>query len=163
MKSINPESRRFRYPVEQKKEYEKLWMGGTSENRVSSNKQGIFKDLKDIFILSAVIGFQERKKRKPFKEGTNFTADFREYESIIYSIAICELSKDIDKNISKILRKRDGEDTIEDIIEEYANAGFEVLMEYIYSDESKSPLENIREYLLTFNKSEMEMFKELIL
>ena len=38
MKSINPESRRFRYPVEQKKEYDKLWMGGTSENRVSSNK-----------------------------------------------------------------------------------------------------------------------------
>jgi len=157
MKSIDSRARRFKHPREQQEEYLDLWMGATKESKKYSGSDSIFKDLKDIFIFSAILGFENRR-RKSFKEGISFKADFKEYESIIYSIAICEYENKDEKELGELL-DRTGKEKIETIIEEYACGGFEILKDKLYRSAS-TPLEALKKLIL--DEEEENPFEKIL-
>ena len=149
MRSIDLKRRRFYYSKAQEEFYNKYWMGLTDESKRRSGQTGFFADKKDIFILSAVLGYKHRKRKK-FKEKILLTADFREYAGLIYSIALDETKNPLVlKNENNEFEKH----YIETLIEEYACGGFEYL-KYELEKRGKSPLELFEELLEKESSSE---------
>lgn len=148
MRSIERGRRVFKYPRKHDEGYNELWMGQTKESHKASGMEAFFADKKDIFIISAILGYKN-KSRESFKDGIAFTADFREYAGVIYSIAISE-TRD-----AKILDSKEMKGKLETIIEEYACGGFEILQKNL-KEKGKSPLE-IYENLIEELESEDEL------
>lgn len=142
MKTIDLKRRKFHYPKDHEDFYNKYWMGLTDDSKKRSGKEAFFADKKDIFILSAILGYKHGKKNS-FKDRVPFTADFREYAGLIYSIAL-----DSTKN-PVVLKNENNEfkkNHIETLIEEYACGGFELLRHKL-EVKGKSPLELFEELL----------------
>ena len=139
MKTIDRSRRNFCYPKKHQEYYDMYWMGGTTELKDRSGEKAFFEDKKDIFILSAIIGYNH-KRRESFTEKVPFTADFREYASVIYGIALDEAMD------PTILVSKNKKGYIEKLIEEFACGGFEIL---------KKKLE-------TQGQNRLELFEELL-
>lgn len=139
MNTIDKNRRKFHYPLKHKEYYDKYWIGGTEEAKKNSGKDAFFVDKKDIFILSAILGYKYKKKVS-FKEKIPFSADFRDYASLIYGISL-----DTSENPS-ILKNEKREYFIETLIEEYACGGFEILKHKL-EEKGKKPLELFEELL----------------
>lgn len=93
-------------------------------------------EIMDLFLLAAVIGFKNSKKR-PLKDrkGTQTRGSFlkRDQESLIYNMAFSD--KDFTRSVEKL--SSDDEEVIKEIrtlIEEYANAGMDILVEKVFKD-----------------------------
>lgn len=155
MKSIESTGRRpFKYPKKHEEAYNELWMGQTNESHKASGKKAFFADKKDIFIISAILGYKNKKKEH-FKEGISFTADFREYAGIIYGLAIN------DTRDAKILDSKETRGKLETIVEEYACGGFEILQKKL-QEKGKNKLEIFEELIEEFeSQDELQIFEDI--
>jgi dnd system-associated protein 4 len=154
MNSIERGRRKFKYPRKHDEAYNSLWMGQTKESHLASGENAFFVDKKDIFIVSAILGYKNNKKEK-FSDGIPFTADFREYAGVIYSIGINE-TRD-----AKILDSKEMKGKLETIIEGYACGGFEILQNKL-KEKGKSPLEVYENLIEEFeSKDELDIFEDI--
>ena len=152
---------KFQYPKKQSNDYNKYWIGETKDVKYSSGKEAFFIHLKDIFILSAVLGYKHNKKES-FTGGIPFGDVFEEYESLIYAIAL-----DSKGSVSLLDSMKECKDYIKNTIEEYACGGFEILKKKL-DENGKKPLDLFEELIegelsLKGFEAKEEVLKEILI
>ncbi|MGL5054350.1 MAG: hypothetical protein ACRC54_01530 [Fusobacteriaceae bacterium] len=124
-----------------------------------SNPNGIFLDLRSMFLFALLLGFKEKKKEKLVKK-LSFGAgvmDDKKYQDIFAQIALIE-TKDVKMLIGESSSENlDSEEKIQNIIEEYANAGVTELESLVLQKKGVT-IKEAFEALLGFHEAECEDF-----
>lgn len=127
-------------------EYEPYYkiLGSKSEK----NEEQLFSTMKDVYMLALVIGFKNKKRKKIMKPGKDpiKLIYFDEYDKVIMDI-VALYTYINDEEIS-ILRN-DKQDEKYKLIEEYANAGMEVIVNKVCKNGYK--LEDLVKFAQSFN------------
>ena len=125
-----------------------------SYQKLYDGEDAVFKQLKDVFLMAACIGFKNEQRKPLTKRGKDFpwaVFNGKTDESIINAIALAET------NDFRVLidEQEEGEDDRVTIIEEYANAGIEYLKSQVL-DKGGSCVENLLTYLNAQKSQEID-------
>lgn len=132
--------------LQKENEYEPYYkiLGSKSEK----NEEQLFSTMKDVYMLALVIGFKNKKRKKitkPSKDPIKLIY-FDEYDKVIMDI-VALYTYIQDEDIS-ILRN-DRQDDKYKLVEEYANAGMEVIVNKVCKNGYK--LEDLVKFAQSFN------------
>ncbi len=132
--------RKLRYSRSYSDLYDRLWMGGTIEQKNRSDS--FFKDKKDIFVICLILGFKNKVLVPLPSDSIPIDANYDEYKDILYSIAICH------HKTTEILKKNHSINgyTLEKTLEELANGGAQILQEKLLK-KGKGITENFEDLL----------------
>ena len=117
----------------------------------SEEREGIFKTMKDVFMMSVGIGYSFDKKEKIKKSAPGRSIDYTIFNGPTDEATINGLGLVITKDLKILLSSDDQYDRKFTLMEEYANAGISKLKELVM-DRPGDPVENLAELILMQEK-----------
>lgn len=120
-----------------------------------TNPNGIFLAIRDVFLFALILGYKEGKRiklEKKFSFGPGVFDDSK-YQDIFAYVALAE-TKDVRVLIGEFSDEiNHSEDSIQEIIEEYANGGIIELEKLVFERKGTTIFEAFEEVISYYNKS----------
>lgn len=119
-----------------------------------TNPSGVFSEIRDVFLFSVILGYSEGKRiklEKKYSFGPG-VFDHPKYQDIFAYVALAE-TKDVKVLIGEFSdESKQNENSIQEIIEEYANGGIVELEKLVFQRKGKTTFDAFEEIISFYNK-----------